>query len=177
MPDRVALPEVNPGQLSKGCKALTVSRSAVAAVQPDRPRHLLPQVKVLLVGDDAAFLAFYRDVFEGLRLKVSMRTSPASALACLERGAFGLIVVNQRGPAFESRLVLEQVAALDRRPPVVVVTSQSDSDSQARNDAQRLGALAYFEEPVPVPVIVDLVKICLACDLQREVRPGLDGQE
>jgi DNA-binding response OmpR family regulator len=119
-----------------------------------------PRSKVLVVHEDVVSLSYYRDIFEGLGLKVVTQNSYAAGLACLDAEDFGLIVVSQGGRAFEGGCILERLREIKRHTSVLVVTRRRDSAAYLKS--WELGAAGYLKEPVPVSEIVRLAKARLS---------------
>jgi DNA-binding response OmpR family regulator len=72
------------------------------------------------------------------------RNSYADAVFHFDSGKFDFVVVDQGGPLFRGRCVLERVSRLGQPVPVLVLTDWADM--RIYLDAMELGALDYLEK-------------------------------
>jgi len=102
--------------------------------------------KIMLVDGDTSDLEFYSSVLQHQGYEVVACASYAAALRVLEREDFDLVVVNQGGPEFEGRCVLESVKQGRRNVPVLVLANHADMGNYLK--AMEMGATDYFEKAV-----------------------------
>ena len=102
--------------------------------------------KIMLVDGDTSDLEFYSSVLQHQGYEVVACASYAAALRVLEREDFDLVVVNQGGPKFEGRCVLESVKQDRRNVPVLVMANHADMGNYLK--AMEMGATDYFEKAV-----------------------------
>ncbi len=102
--------------------------------------------RVLLVDGNPRDLQYFRSVLEAEGFEVCALSCCAEGLTKLEEAVFDFILIDQGGPAFEGRVVLERAIELDRHLPVVVMTRCLDMGCYL--DAMQLGAVDYLEKPL-----------------------------
>lgn len=102
--------------------------------------------KVLLIDTDPLDLATYSEIFRSQGHEIVSCASYADAVQHFQAGGFDLVVVNQGGPNFEGRVVLEQLARLSRHIPTLILARHKDM--RCYLNALELGADDYFEKPV-----------------------------
>jgi DNA-binding NtrC family response regulator len=109
------------------------------------------RARVLLVDEDRKDLEYHRNLLLQLGCEVRSCRTYAGALHRLESLHFDIVMINQGGPAFEGRLVLEKVVEINRRLPVVVFTRCAEMNLYL--EAMQLGAVDYLQKPlVPAEV-------------------------
>jgi DNA-binding NtrC family response regulator len=121
-----------------------VTRSAGSEL--NRPNSFIPRRRALLVDHDAGDLQYYSALLRGLGCVVHSFATYREAEGCLEREVIDFVIVNQGGPAFEARELVERVLARNRRTPVVVLTHSLDMGCYL--EAMQLGAADYLEKPL-----------------------------
>ncbi len=102
--------------------------------------------RVLLVEGNERDLQYYTSILRWQGYEVHACASHPEAWLALERDHFDFVIVNQGSRAFEGRVLLEQVMAIDRRTPVLVLTDCLDMGCYL--EAMQLGAADYLEKPV-----------------------------
>ena len=120
---------------------------------------LVSKASVLLVDDNIEDLYYHFDVLLGQGHKVSSCCNYGQAADLLEIRKYDLAFVNQGSRAFEGKVVLERANAIPNRVPVIVLARCSDMDCYL--EAMRLGAVDYFQKPVPPALMRNLVETCL----------------
>jgi DNA-binding NtrC family response regulator len=101
---------------------------------------------VLVVDGNPRDLEYSRSLLETEGFEVCALLRCAEGLARLEEETFDFILVDQGGPAFEGRAVLERAIEVDRHLPVVVLTGCLDRSCYL--EAMQLGAVDYLEKPL-----------------------------
>jgi DNA-binding response OmpR family regulator len=101
---------------------------------------------VLLVDGNPRDLEYLRSVLEAEGFEVCAYLGCAEGLARLDEQTFDFVLVDQGGPAFEGRAVLQRAIELDRHMPVVVLTRCLDMGCYL--EAVQLGAVDYVEKPL-----------------------------
>jgi response regulator RpfG family c-di-GMP phosphodiesterase len=120
---------------------------------PEQPQTAA-NLRFLLVDEDRNDLMHYRTLLEKQGYRVCASDSYEGAVRCLEDESFDCILVGQGTCAFEGRCVVKQALDLDRRRPVVVLSSCVDMNCYL--EAMQLGAADYLEKPIS-PVEMDRV--------------------
>ncbi len=117
--------------------------------------------KVLVVDDDPDVRRVFVTV---LRNQYDVHESPggAEALALLRERPFDLLLLDLHMPGVDGFGVLDALArrdALNHDSPIIVVTA--DGTEEARSRARRLRSVYFLSKPVPIRVLVDLVRSSL----------------
>jgi DNA-binding NtrC family response regulator len=108
------------------------------------------------VDEDAGDLQDYSVNFRQQGYDVCACGSYPEALRCLESDVFDFIIVSQGGRDFEGRCILERAVEIDRYMPIVILTRTLNTECYLQ--AMHLGALDYFEKPIPAADLLRLVK-------------------
>ena len=103
-------------------------------------------------GDCDCFSRLLRD--NGYDVWISLNYDDGAR--CLGVRNFDCVVVDQGGPAFEGRLILERSVELDRRLPVIVITRFHDMNCYL--EAMQLGAVDYLEKLQAAAEIIRVLK-------------------
>jgi two-component system response regulator HydG len=80
----------------------------------------------------------------------------AEGARLLEREHYDFVLLEQGSRAFEGRLVLERVLAIDRHLPAVVLTRCADM--QCYLEAMQMGAVDYLEKPLSESEVLRVVE-------------------
>jgi len=116
--------------------------------------------KILLVDEDSSDLQLYTWALEQQGHFVDGCATYHEGAERLERGPYDLIILSQRGRAFEGHFLLERAIELDRHRPVLVMTRSVDMRSYL--DAMYRGAHDYLEKPPAPWEITRTVSSCLS---------------
>jgi DNA-binding NtrC family response regulator len=103
--------------------------------------------KVLIFDEEIEDLARHAEPFEAHGCEVHKCMSIETAMRCIEREEFDFAVVDQGSPAFEGLRVIRHLMRYNSRTPFVVVARRKDMPCYQQ--ALGLGAMDYFEKPVP----------------------------
>lgn len=117
------------------------------------PSHHQP--RILLVDEDSRDRDHYRRMLHDSGFEVQTCQDFAQGVQLLGKTRYDCIVVDQGGPGFKGRLVLECSVAEDRYRPVVILSHYHDVGCYL--EAMQLGAVDYLEKPVTAPEIVRVV--------------------
>jgi len=123
---------------------------------PILPAPVVPKISVLVVDEDANDLRSFSSLFEQEGYDVRACGTYADALRWLGSEIFDFIIVSQGSHKFEGRSVLKRANEIDRRLPGVVLARCADVGCYI--EAIQLGALDYFEKPLPPQELLRLVK-------------------
>ena len=116
---------------------------------------LLRRTRILLVDEDSRDRDHYRRMLHDSGFEVRTCSDFAEATGLLGTAQFDCVVVDQGGPDFKGRLVLEQSVAKDRYRPVVILSRYHDVGCYL--EAMQLGAVDYLEKPLSAVEIVRAV--------------------
>ncbi len=70
----------------------------------------------------------------------------------MEGEYYDLVIVDQGGPAFEGRVIVEDAVRKDRKIPVLVITRHHNMACYL--EAMQLGAVDYLEKPLALEKLV-----------------------
>lgn len=119
------------------------------------PRRLLRHPRILLVDEDPKDRDHYRRMLHDTGFKVRTCGDFAEGAQLLGVEQFDCIVLDQGGPKFKGRVVLERSVAKDRDRPVVILSRYHDVGCYL--EAMQLGAVDYLEKPLSAVEIVRAV--------------------
>jgi DNA-binding response OmpR family regulator len=117
---------------------------------------ILPMKKLLLVDEDLDSLRFCSTLLRQQGYDVRACASYAEAVARLETETFDFILVDQGGPGFEGRVVLDRARETEWRPPVLVMARCAEVNCYL--EAMERGAVDYLEKPIPAAYLSRLVE-------------------
>jgi DNA-binding NtrC family response regulator len=123
--------------------------------------------KVLIFDEDIEGLTQLAKPFEAQGFEVHKCMSVETAKRCLEREEFDFALVDQGSPAFEGLRVLRHLVRYNRRTPFVVVARCKDL--QCYQQALALGAVDYFEKPVPKAEMDRIIHDYLGTSLKKRI--------
>ena len=115
---------------------------------------------VLVVDDEADFLATYDRLLRRHGYRTIAAGSRQAALAALEGEPLGLVISDLRLPDGDGLDVVRAARARLHPPPVIVVTGFTSE--QSRRQALAAGATAYLAKPFSTSVLTSLVREALA---------------
>jgi CheY-like chemotaxis protein len=125
-----------------------------------------PQPLILIVDDDADFLAIHRHILEGAGYRVAAAGGSEEALAAMARQKPDLVITDLMMKAFDAGFSFARQVKEDPRlasTPVIIltsVTSQMGLDFRPRTpeDLAAMHADAYFDKPAPPQALVEKVR-------------------
>jgi len=112
--------------------------------------------QVIFVDDEAAIREAVQQWLELSDFSVRTCASAQQALALLDRDFPGVLVSDVRMPGTDGLQLLEQVLALDRDLPVIMVTGHGDVPMAVQ--ALSLGAYDFIEKPFSPERLLDSVR-------------------
>jgi len=146
---------------------------------PDMPSHAVaktvcdkPKFRVLLVDDDPRDLEYYSVILRTRGCEVVSCASYSEAAARLGSDVLDFVIVNQGGPTFEGRAVLERAIEIDRYMPTLVLTRCVQMKSYI--EAIQLGAIDYLEKHVDLAELSRIIENHVrASSRAAELEPSL----
>lgn len=111
--------------------------------------------KVLLVDEDPRDRDHYRRVLHDSGFAVRPCSDFTEGRKLLESSQFDCVLVDQGGPDFKGRVVLEHSIERDRYRPVVILSRYHDVGCYL--EAMQMGAVDYLEKPLTAVEIVRAV--------------------
>lgn len=114
---------------------------------------------VMVVDDDAGMRALLREMLSLDRLDVREEASGESLVEALEREVPDLIVMDKEMPGPSGLDLLSYIAR--RHPGLQVILVTAFGGSAVRDEALRLGAVAYIEKPFSTEALLQQVRALL----------------
>jgi DNA-binding response OmpR family regulator len=111
--------------------------------------------KVLLVDEDPRDRDHYRRLLHDSGFTVRPCSDFTEGRTLLESEQFDCVLVDQGGPDFKGRVVLEHSIERDRYRPVVILSRYHDVGCYL--EAMQMGAVDYLEKPLSAVEIVRAV--------------------
>lgn len=122
--------------------------------------------RILLVDTDLDDLATYTDMLRSMGHEVVSSSSYERATAHLLEENLDVVIVDQGGPYFRGREILERLHASGSRIQVLVLARHHDVRSYLAS--LNLGAADYFEKPVAHKDLETAVRACLLTNRLRD---------
>lgn len=115
--------------------------------------------RVLLVDTDLHDLGAYTDMLRSMGHEVFSSSSYEKANSHLLKETFDVVIVDQGGPYFKGREILERLHASDTRTQILVLARHHEM--RCYLTSLNLGAADYFEKPVAFKDLKIAVEGCL----------------
>jgi len=112
--------------------------------------------KVLLVDDEEDFLESLSDRLRLRDVKPDTATNGQEALDRVKSEKPTVIVLDLKMPGMDGMEVLRRIRKSHPRVQVVMLTGHGSEKD--REEAERLGAFAYLQKPVPMDRLMDTLK-------------------
>ncbi|MEO8604781.1 MAG: sigma-54 dependent transcriptional regulator [bacterium] len=112
--------------------------------------------RVLVVDDDAVSCQLLTEVLEHDGLQVVAETDPTRALACVQRGAVDLAILDLRMPQVSGLALMRQLREVAPDLPTVIMTAFGSMDTAV--EAISSGAIDYVSKPMNVEEIRAVVQ-------------------
>jgi FixJ family two-component response regulator len=109
---------------------------------------------VYIVDDDSDVRESARALLESYNLTVQDFASAQAFLEGFKADCKACLLLDLNMPEMGGLELLEQLRRLKIAMPVIIVTAQGDPN--AKEDAQRAGAFAFFEKPVDASLIATI---------------------
>lgn len=123
------------------------------------------KAKVLLVDDEADFLATLAERLQMRGLKVITAGSGNDALALVESEGFDLIILDLAMPGIDGFETLKRIKA--KQPDVQIIMLTGQGSIRTGIEAMKLGAEDFLQKPVNVSELMD--KISQAKDKRTHI--------
>lgn len=119
-----------------------------------------PQVgRILLIDTDLRDLATYTDMLRSMGHEVVSCSSYERAISLLLEEDMDLVIVDQGGPYFKGREILERLHASGSCTQILVLARHHEM--RCYLTSLNLGAADYFEKPVAFKELKTAVESCL----------------
>ena len=122
--------------------------------------------RILLVDTDLQDLATYTDMLRSMGHEVVSSSSYERATSHLLEENLDVVIVDQGGPYFRGREILERLHASGRHIQVLVLARHHEVRSYLTS--LNLGAADYFEKPVARKDLETAVRACLLTNRFRD---------
>jgi two-component system nitrogen regulation response regulator NtrX len=119
----------------------------------------MSQDKILIIDDEASIRSSLQGILEDEGYAVKTAASGEEGLAALQKGAFGLILLDIWLPEMNGLDVLRRVRMMDAPPQVVVISGHGTVETAVK--ATKLGAFDFLEKPLTLEKVVLTVQNAL----------------
>jgi two-component system OmpR family response regulator len=123
--------------------------------------------RILLVDTDLQDLATYSDMLRSMGHEVISSSSYERATSHLLEENLDVVIVDQGGPYFRGREILERLHASGSRIQVLVLARHHEM--RCYLTSLNLGAADYFEKPVTHKDLETAVRACLLTNRVRDI--------
>ena len=113
------------------------------------------KAKVLLVDDEADFLATLAERLETRGMKVNTATSGEDAVARAEGEGFDLIILDLAMPGIDGLETLKRSKAKQPDAEIIMLTGQGSIRTSI--EAMKLGAEDFLQKPVNISELMDKI--------------------
>lgn len=113
------------------------------------------KAKVLLVDDEADFLATLAERLETRGLKVNTAGSGEDAVAMVESEGFDLIILDLAMPGIDGLETLKRIKA--KQPDVEIIMLTGQGSIRTGIEAMKLGAEDFLQKPVNISELMDKI--------------------
>ena len=113
------------------------------------------KAKVLLVDDEADFLATLAERLETRGLKVDTATSGEDAVTKAEGEGFDLIILDLSMPGIDGLETLKRIKAKQPEAEIIMLTGQGSIRTSI--EAMKLGAEDFLQKPVNITELMDKI--------------------
>ena len=113
------------------------------------------KAKVLLVDDEADFLATLAERLETRGLKVNTATSGEDAVAKVDSQSFDLIILDLAMPGIDGLETLKRIKA--KQPDAEIIMLSGQGSIKTSIEAMKLGAEDFIEKPVNISELMDKI--------------------
>ena len=111
--------------------------------------------KLLIVDDDTLILDCFRYAFPPEEFGLETATNAAEALSVFRQQSFDAVVADIRLPDSSGLQLLQDLQALDRRVPVILMTGHGTANTAI--EAMRRGAFEYLLKPLDLDALQSVV--------------------
>ncbi len=119
----------------------------------------MSQDKILIIDDEASIRSSLQGILEDEGFAVRTAASGEEGLAALQKGAFGLLLLDIWLPEMNGLDVLRRIRMMDAPPQVVVISGHGTVETAVK--ATKLGAFDFLEKPLTLEKVVLTVKNAL----------------
>ena len=113
------------------------------------------KAKVLLVDDEADFLATLAERLETRGMKVNTATSGEDAVAKVDDQSFDLIILDLAMPGIDGLETLKRIKA--KQPDAEIIMLSGQGSIKTSIEAMKLGAEDFIEKPVNISELMDKI--------------------
>jgi len=121
---------------------------------------------ILVVDDELSMREFLKILLEKEGYQVVTAPEAGTALKCLDRDNFDLVISDIRMPGMGGMALLEKIKETDHRLPVVMITAYASPEDAVA--AMKDGAFDYISKPFKVEEIKNTIRSALSAAACRE---------
>jgi DNA-binding NtrC family response regulator len=124
------------------------------------------RIKLLLVDDEAKFLASITQRLELKSFDVTTASNGKEAIASAEKGLFDVAIVDFQMPGMDGAQVLKTLKENHKYLEIIMLTGHATIDSAV--ECTRLGAFKYLEKPYNFEKLVEVIKEAYEARLKKK---------
>jgi DNA-binding NtrC family response regulator len=124
------------------------------------------RIKLLLVDDEAKFLASIAQRLELKNFDVTPASNGKEAIAAAETGLFDVAIVDFQMPGMDGTQVLKTLKENHKYLEIIMLTGHATIDSAV--ECTRLGAFKYLEKPYNFEKLVEVIKEAYEARLKKK---------
>jgi DNA-binding NtrC family response regulator len=122
-----------------------------------RPQQGIPEMAdVLVIDDDRSVCEMVRQAMSKVDLSVATAMSATAGMAALRQETPDVVLLDIMLPETSGLDLFQQIQKLDRKLPIIFITSGSDSSTAIK--AMQLGGFDYVTKPLDLPALTDVVE-------------------
>jgi DNA-binding NtrC family response regulator len=103
------------------------------------------KVKILIVDDDQIILDSCRRILEAEGLQVSMAQSADVALKLLNKGDFGLVLIDVKMPEYDGMHLIRKIKK--KKPELTIILMSGYPTMETITEGFRIGATKFIAKP------------------------------
>lgn len=113
------------------------------------------QSTIYVIDDDESVRRSFERLLRSANLEVETFSSVEEFLSGQRQGDNACVIVDMRMPGSTGFDLQRELASRGMRIPVIVISASHDT--QTREQAQRLGAVAFFRKPIDDQALLDAI--------------------
>lgn len=130
---------------------------------------------VLVIDDDRSVCEMVRHALGKATLSTATAMTAEDGLRLLQTTTPDVVLLDIMLPSVSGLEVFQQIRAIDRKLPIIFITSGTDSATAIK--AMQLGGFDYVTKPLDLPALTDLVEKAIATRRMMNTGVALPVQE
>jgi CheY-like chemotaxis protein len=161
--------ESKPGEGSRFILTIKAERGKKKVASMLAPGIKWENMRILVVDDDPAVCAYFRDLFDQLSINCNAASDGFEACKIIEeRGSYDIYFVDWRMSGMDGIELTRKIKMYDKDRPSVVVMISSADWAVIKDTALDAGVSKYLLKPLFSSAIIDCINECLGLDAAGE---------